>query len=86
MAVIIGGSGLEGVSQIVKYIKDKGGTPESLMPFYGGKVPAPEAALALGTMARAMDLGPVHEESLREGIDYGLYTRTGSPDSNRYGL
>ncbi|MBW1799145.1 MAG: MmgE/PrpD family protein, partial [Deltaproteobacteria bacterium] len=59
VAVIIGGSGLDGVPAIVNLVKDKGGKPESLIPFYGGKAPASETALALGTMARAMDLGPV---------------------------
>jgi 2-methylcitrate dehydratase PrpD len=63
VGVIIGGSSFEGVPQIVSYVKEKGGKPDTYLPFYGGKVPAPEAGLALGTMARAMDLGQVHEEA-----------------------
>ncbi len=63
MAVIIGGSAMEGVPEVVDYVKDKGGKSESIIPFYGGKVPASEAALAIGPMARAMDLGQVHEEA-----------------------
>jgi 2-methylcitrate dehydratase PrpD len=61
LAIIIGGSGMDGVSAVVDLVKDKGGKPESIIPFYGGKVPASEAALAIGPMARAMDYGEVHE-------------------------
>jgi len=60
LAVIIGGSFMDGISSVVDLVKDKGGKPESLIPFYGGSVPASEAALAIGPMARAMDLGHVH--------------------------
>ena len=60
VAVIIGGSGMEGISEVVDLVKEKGGKPESVIPFYGGKVPASEAALAIGPMARAMDMGQVH--------------------------
>ena len=61
MAVIVGGSGMEGIPEVVGLVKEKGGRPESLIPFYGGKVPASEAGLAIGPMARAMDFGQVHE-------------------------
>ncbi len=63
LAVTIGGSAMEGIPAIVDYVKDKGGKPESIIPFYGGKVPASEAGLAIGPMSRAMDLGQVHEEA-----------------------
>ena len=63
VAVIIGGSAMEGIPALVEYVKEKGGKPESLMPFYGGKVPASEAGLVIGPMARAMDFGPVHVEA-----------------------
>lgn len=63
VGVIIGGSRMEGVQPLVDYVREKGGNPEALIPFYGGKVPASEAALPIGTMARAMDLGQVHEEA-----------------------
>jgi 2-methylcitrate dehydratase PrpD len=62
MAVIVGGSSAEGVPEIVKFIKDKGGKPEFAIPFYGGKVPASEAGLALGPMARALELAGGHYE------------------------
>lgn len=61
LAVTIGGSALEGIPEIVSLVRDRGGKPESIIPIYGGAVPAPEAALAIGTMSRAMDLGDFHE-------------------------
>lgn len=63
VAVTIGGSAMEGIPVIVDFVKNKGGKPESLIPFYGGKVPAIDAGLAIGPMSRAMDLGDVHEEA-----------------------
>lgn len=63
LAVIMGGSAMEGIPPVVDMVKDKGGKPESIIPFYGGKVPASEVALAIGPMARAMDLGDCHEEA-----------------------
>ncbi len=60
MAVTIGGSAMDGIPAVVELVKDKGGKPESYLPFYGGKVPASEAAMATGPMARAMDLGDTH--------------------------
>lgn len=62
MAVIIGGSAMEGIPAVVDLVKDKGGKPQSIIPFYGGKVPASEAAFAIGPMARAMDMGDAHME------------------------
>ena len=53
MAVTIGGSGMDGIPAIVDLVKDRGGKPETFLPFYGGKVPAAEAALAIGPMPRA---------------------------------
>jgi len=63
MAVTIGGSGMEAIPELVDLVKKKGGKPESFIPFYGGKVPASEAGLAIGPMARAMDFGDVHDEA-----------------------
>lgn len=37
MAVTIGGSSMEGIPSVVDLVKDKGGKPESIIPFYGGK-------------------------------------------------
>jgi 2-methylcitrate dehydratase PrpD len=63
MAVTIGGSTMEGIPDLVDFVKEKGGKPESLLPFYGGRLPASETGLALGPMSRAMDLGDIHEEA-----------------------
>lgn len=57
LAVTMGGSDMEGIEAFVSLVKDKAGKPESLIPFHGGKVPASEAALAIGPMSRAMDFG-----------------------------
>jgi 2-methylcitrate dehydratase PrpD len=63
IAVTIGGSAMEGIPAVVELVKSKEGRRESVIPFYGGKVPATEAALAIGPMARAMDCGDLHEEA-----------------------
>jgi 2-methylcitrate dehydratase PrpD len=62
LAVIIGGSAMEGIPAVVDLVKDKGGKSQSIIPLYGGKVPASEAAFAIGPMARAMDMGDAHME------------------------
>ena len=63
--VILGGSSREGVSTIVEFVKEQGGKGESYIPVYGGeRVPASMAAFATGVMARALDMGCVHEESI----------------------
>lgn len=82
MAVTIGGSSMEGIPSVVDLVKDKGGKPESIIPFYGGKVPSSEAGLAIGPMSRAMDLGDVHEEAghCSEYIVPALLAATGLKD------
>jgi 2-methylcitrate dehydratase PrpD len=63
LAVMIAGSSMEGIPAVVDLVTDKGGKPESPLPFYGGRLPASEAAMALGPMARATDCGNLHEEA-----------------------
>ena len=63
IAVTIAGSAMQGIPELVGFVKEKGGKPESFIPFYGGKVPASEAGLVIGPMARAIDFGQVHEEA-----------------------
>ncbi|WP_433705296.1 MmgE/PrpD family protein [Paraburkholderia sacchari] len=63
MGVTIGGSAMEGIPAVVSLVKERGGSPQTPLPFYGGRVPANEAALALGPMPRAMDCGDLHEEA-----------------------
>lgn len=79
MAVTIGGSAMDGIPAIVELVKDRGGKPETMLPFYGGKVPAAEAALAIGPMPRAMDCGDLHEEAghVSEYIVASLLAATG---------
>jgi 2-methylcitrate dehydratase PrpD len=64
LAVMTAGSSAEGIPLMVDFVKDKGGKPESTIPFYGIRVPASEAGLATGPMARALDFGDYHEEAL----------------------
>ncbi|KAJ5769082.1 hypothetical protein N7520_003641 [Penicillium odoratum] len=79
MAVTIGGSGMEGIPAIVELVKGKGGKPQTVLPFYGGCVPAAEAALAIGPMPRAMDCGDLHEEAghISEYVIASLLAATG---------
>ncbi|CAL8480278.1 MmgE/PrpD family protein [Caballeronia sp. S22] len=63
MGVTIGGSAMEGIPAVVSLVKERGGNPQTPLPFYGGRVPASEAALAMGPMPRAMDCGDLHEEA-----------------------
>lgn len=63
VAVMIGGSAMEGIQVLADFVKERGGNPESVIPFYGGKAPAAEVGLVMGSMARAMDFGPVHVEA-----------------------
>jgi 2-methylcitrate dehydratase PrpD len=78
-AVMIGGSGLDGIPEIVELVKEKGGIEQSVIPFYGGRVPAAEAALAIGPMPRAMDCGDLHEEAghVSEYIVASLFAASG---------
>ncbi|MFC1929187.1 MmgE/PrpD family protein, partial [Chloroflexota bacterium] len=82
IAVTIGGSAMDGIQTIVDFVKDKGGKPESIIPLYEGKVPASEAALAIGPMSRAMDMGDIHGEAghTSEYIFAALLAATGLKD------
>jgi len=82
VAVTIGGSAMVGIPEVVSIVKEKGGKPESILPFYGGRVPASEAGLAIGPMSRAMDCGQVHAESghCSEFIVPALLAATGLKD------
>lgn len=64
LGVAVAGSGYSVCNAIVNQIKDWGGKEESTILIYGGKVPCQMAALANGTMARALDLGGVHEKAV----------------------
>lgn len=82
VAVTIGGSAMAGIPEVVSLVKEKGGKPESILPFYGGKVPASEAGFAIGPMSRAMDFGQIHMEAghCSEFIVPALLASTGLTD------
>ncbi|MET9327585.1 MmgE/PrpD family protein [Tsukamurella sp. NPDC003166] len=83
MGVMIGGSGMDGIPEIVELVQEKGGAPQTPLPFYGGAYPASEVALALGPMPRAMDCGDLHEEAghVSEYIVSSLLAATGLRDT-----
>ncbi len=60
LAVLIAGSTEEYIVKLVVLAKGWGGREESTIGVYGGKVPAPTAALVNCSMARARDLDEVH--------------------------
>ncbi|MFH0914795.1 MAG: MmgE/PrpD family protein [Chloroflexota bacterium] len=68
LGIAIAGSPAPGCPELVGLVKDWGGKPESTILAYGGKVPAPEAALANSTMARALDFADVHEGGDGKGV------------------
>lgn len=61
LGVALAGSGSEGIGALLSLVKDWGGKHEASVIAYGGKVPAPVAALVNGSMARACDFDEVHE-------------------------
>lgn len=79
IGVMIGGSGMEGIPEVVELVKEKGGAEQTPLPLYGGRYPASEVALALGPMPRAMDCGDLHEEAghVSEYIVSSLLAATG---------
>jgi len=62
IAGTIAGSGWQIVPAVADMVRHWGGRPESTVLIYGDKVPAPMAAMVNGTMARAIDMGDVHEQ------------------------
>ncbi|MBW2057155.1 MAG: MmgE/PrpD family protein [Deltaproteobacteria bacterium] len=63
LGITIGGSLQEAISEIVSLVKGWGGARQSTILVYGGKVPAPNAAFAIGPMARALDMGDTHPQA-----------------------
>jgi 2-methylcitrate dehydratase PrpD len=62
LGCMIAGSKAPGIKELVELIKEACGKEESTLMGWGWKVPAVDAALANGTMARAWDFDGVHEE------------------------
>ena len=63
MGAIIAGSSEKGISELVDLIKQWDGRKEATIWIYGGKVPAHQAALVTGAMARNRELESVHTKS-----------------------
>jgi 2-methylcitrate dehydratase PrpD len=61
LAVTVAGSGWEVSPAIADQVAEWGGAPQATVLIHGYKVPAPMAAFANGVMARAIDMGDVHE-------------------------
>lgn len=61
LACLIAGSTASGCKAVVDYVQGDGGTEESSILVYGGKVPSANAVLANSTMARALDFDDVQE-------------------------
>jgi 2-methylcitrate dehydratase PrpD len=61
---MMGGSKIVGIKPVVDHVKRKGGRAECYIPFYGGKVPASEAGMALAPMSRAMEFAAIHPDAM----------------------
>jgi len=65
LGITIGGSLQKAIPEIVSLVKSWGGAEHSTILIYGGKVPAPNAAFAIGPMTRALDMGDTHPQACR---------------------
>lgn len=61
LAVTVAGSGWEVSPAIAQQVIEWGGAPQATVLIHGARVSAPMAAFANGVMARAIDMGDVHE-------------------------
>jgi 2-methylcitrate dehydratase PrpD len=64
LGVMLLGSSAAGVGTLVDTVAAWGGKAESTVLVHGTRVPAPNAALVNGTMARALDYDAVHEKAI----------------------
>ena len=72
LGIIVAATSTDGIKPAVDLARRWGGAPESSIPVFGGKVPAPSAAFAIGPMARALDFGGVHTEANEHNTEYVL--------------
>lgn len=63
LGITIGGSLQKSIPEIVSLVKSWGGAEQSTILIYGGKVPTPNAAFAIGPMTRALDMGDTHPQA-----------------------
>ncbi|MCX7912708.1 MAG: MmgE/PrpD family protein, partial [Dehalococcoidales bacterium] len=64
LATALGGSGKEGVKELVDMVREWGGSPQSTIIAYGIRCPAPSAAQVNGTMIHALDYDDGHQRAL----------------------
>lgn len=62
LGCVMAGSSAEGCKTLVDLTKEWGVKPEGTILVFGGKVPAPDAALVNATLARACDFDELHKE------------------------
>lgn len=63
IGIVSFGESLQETAAVMKLVKELGGKPQSRIIVDGAKVPAPSAALVMGTGGRASDLGDTHDEA-----------------------
>lgn len=62
---MIGGHGQHPLPELAHHLQKKGGVEEAYIMFHGGKkIPAEEAAMAMGPMPRALDWAAIHPEAM----------------------
>ncbi|MFH1382685.1 MAG: MmgE/PrpD family protein [Chloroflexota bacterium] len=64
LGTTLAGSGAPGCKEVVDLTTELGGRADATVLVYGGKVPAPEAAFANGTMAHALDYDDTHDQAV----------------------
>src|SRR3972149_2934734 len=64
LATALGGSSKAGVGELVKMVREWGGSAQSSIIAYGIKCPAPNAAQVNGTMIHALDYDDGHQVAL----------------------
>ncbi|MFH1169734.1 MAG: MmgE/PrpD family protein [Chloroflexota bacterium] len=60
----LAGSSAPGSREVVELVQEFGGKEEGTLFVYGGRMPSPEAALANGTMAHALDFDDTHDAAV----------------------
>jgi 2-methylcitrate dehydratase PrpD len=63
LATMVGGSGAPGVAQVLAQLQEWGGTAQSTIAVFGGKLPAPAAAMINAVMAHALDFDDTYDET-----------------------
>jgi len=63
LGVALGGSTKDSSGMIASFVKEMGGSEDSTLIGFGGKVPSPNAALANGTMTHTLELDDTHDAS-----------------------